>query len=493
MQSQLSRFMTLAKRWAWMIVLGIVICGGGTYIVSKLMQPVYQASAFIVLNLGSANSTAYDNTTASLAALPTYAQLATNPTVLKPVVALHKGLTLNELTAMVSVKPQTNTQIIELDVQNTDPHLAQQLANEISQRFEQYANTQFPAAVQILPAELPITPVSPKSLLNAAIGALAGLALAIALIVIFEWIDDLAGSVEEVQEILGVDALTIIPRLSGKERIRTAEKTPFLAEGSRVLSASLNAAQMVKPFKLVMITSALAGEGRSTVAANLATFLAMSGKRVLLVDADLRRPSLDQHFQLDNYQGLSSAFQEIWEQIEVELDGQSTEIPNLRVLTSGQLLSDPPESMQSPVAHKLFEHFQKTSSFDYVIFDTPPLLPVADAAILASYVQATILVVNVSKTPRKVLLRAKKALSRTRTTLLGVVINKSTWPDNGSINDYLRDVWQRQPKIDTSVKEPLPHAFSKNGNGIALDLSDVTNQDITVTVARVQKGEATQE
>jgi len=73
---------------------------------------------------------------------------------------------------------------------------------------------------------------------------------------------------------------------------------PLLAEGSRILCASLNAAQMNKPFKLVMITSALAAEGRSTIAANLATFLAKSGKRVLLVDADLRRPSLHQHFKL---------------------------------------------------------------------------------------------------------------------------------------------------------------------------------------------------
>src|SRR5450759_3247684 len=95
MQSQLSHYLMLAKRWAWMIVLGIVICGGGTYIVSKLIHPVYQASAVIVLNLGSINSTAFDNTNASLAALPTYAQLATNPTVLESVVAQHKGLTLN--------------------------------------------------------------------------------------------------------------------------------------------------------------------------------------------------------------------------------------------------------------------------------------------------------------------------------------------------------------------------------------------------------------
>src|SRR6202043_3788401 len=99
-----NRYKVLANRWLWLVVLGIVLCGGATYIVSKLVQPVYQASALIVLNLGSSSTnTPYENTNASLAALPTYAQLLTNSAVLKPVVAEHDGLTLNQLTGMIAV------------------------------------------------------------------------------------------------------------------------------------------------------------------------------------------------------------------------------------------------------------------------------------------------------------------------------------------------------------------------------------------------------
>jgi len=451
MQSLLIRYKMLAKRWLWLVILGIVLCGGGTYVISKLTPPVYEASALIVLNLGSSASSPYENTNASLAALPTYSQLLTNSAVLKSVVVAHKGLTLNQLNNMITVKPQANTQIIELDVQNTNPQLAMVLANEVSYSFARYANTQIPASLQILPPQLPDAPVSPKPQLYAGIGALVGLALALALIVTFEWIDDRLASPEEVQELLGFDTLTIIPRLSRKQRSMDAEKTPVMAEGSRVLCASLNAAQALKPFKLVMVTSALAGEGKSTIAAHLASFLAMTGKSVLLVDANLRHPVLDQHFQMDNQQGLSNAFLEKGTSIE-RLDGRITEIPTLRVLTSGVLPSNPPELLQSPLAHGLFDLFKKSSQFDYVILDAPPLLPVADAQILASYAHTTVLVINASKTPRKVLLRAKQVLNRTRTTVIGVALNKSPWPDYTDIRQYLRGI---SPKAKFDMTMPL--------------------------------------
>jgi len=152
MQSLLIRYKMLAKRWLWLVILGIVLCGGGTYVISKLTPPVYEASALIVLNLGSSANTPYENINGSLAALPTYSQLLTNSAVLKSVVVAHKGLTLNQLNAMLTVKPQSNTQIIELDVQNTNPQLAMQLANEVSSSFAKYINSQYTSYVQVLPA-----------------------------------------------------------------------------------------------------------------------------------------------------------------------------------------------------------------------------------------------------------------------------------------------------------------------------------------------------
>jgi polysaccharide biosynthesis transport protein len=479
MRNPLVRYKGLAKRWIWVILLGVVLCGGASYVISKLIHPVYQASALIFLNLGSSNTSPYESTNASLTALPTYAQLLTSPTVLKPVIAQHKGLTLNQLTAMISVQPQANTQLIQVDVQSTDPQLAMQLANEVSQNFAQYANAQLPATMQILPAELPTTPVSPKPSSNAVIGVLVGLVLAFALIVIFEWIDDRLTSLEEVQEILGLDTLAVLPQLSRKQRSMDTAEIPTLAEACRVLCASLNAIQANNPFKLIMVTSALAGEGKSTVAVNLASFLAMTGKKVLLVDANLRHPTLDQHFQLDNQQGFSSAFLEKRGGLESDLDGRLTDIPTLRVLTAGVLPSNPTEMLQSPLAQGLFDLFKKSPRFDYVIFDAPPLLPVADVQILAAYVEATVLVTDASKTPRKILLRAKRILDRTHTTIIGVVLNKSPWSDSADVHHYLRSLQRngRQPKAKFEMS---PHTLRVEDMHIDIPSTPSANRNGTV-------------
>lgn len=494
MQGPFSRYIMLAKRWAWVVVLGIVVCGGGTYLVSKRIHPVYQASAFMILTMGGTSSTsAYDNTSASLEAVLTYSQLVTNPVVLNPVVAKHPGLTLAQLTAMIAVKPQSNTQIIELDAQNTDPQLAAAIANDVCGSFAQYVNSQLPAAVQILPAVPPTTPISPKPLPFAGLGALAGLGLALALIVIFEWVDDRPRSSEEVQQILGLDALAIMPWRSRQDGRRGAQELPvFQAERYRMLCAALITASAGKPLKGIMVTSALSDEGKTTVAANLASFLALAGKRVLLVDADLRRPALHRHFQLENHRGLTSAFMESWVEPELELDDQPTFIPTLRVLTAGAIPFSPAELLQTPPAQQLFDYFRKMPEYDYVIFDTPPLLAVADAQIVASYVQATVLVTDVSKTPREALLRARKALSKTRTTVLGVVLNKSSWPDYGGIRQYLSDT--RRLKTSAGFP-PMPPNTPPLGDGDSLGissgasfLSDGIDQSDTVTIPSWQRG-----
>ena len=480
MRGWLNRYILIARRWAWIILLGAVICGGTTYVITKFfMQPVYKATAFLVLTTSGSPST-YDNTSAVLEALPTYAQFISNPEILQPVAAQHH-LTVKQVSDMITVKAQSNTQIIQLDVENNNPVLASQLANDIGASFAQYTSTQLNGVMQvkILPALPPTDADHPKPSLDALVGALVGLGLALAIIVVFEWTDDRMTRPEEVQELLGAETLTTIPELSAKERLKNAEETPALAEGCRILCANLNRAQAEEPFKLVMVTSALAGEGKSTIAANLASFLAMTGKRVLLVDADLRHPVLDQHFQLGNNQGLSNAFLEMWARIEVELEGQPTEIPSLRVLTAGVLPSNPSELLQSQLAQQLFQYFKNSQHFDYIIFDTPPLLPIADAQILAANVQAAILVVDASKTSRKTLVNAKHVLARTGVKVLGVALNKSQWLDDNTTREYLGEVQQQRPRTNISMSTPpqtppIEHTETKPLSNGKVDDTSVT-------------------
>lgn len=485
MQSTFSRFILLARRWWWLVALGVILCGGTTYAISKKIHPIYRASATLIVNFQTSPSS-YDNTTAGMQAVPTYAQLLTSPTLLNSVLAHYqKGMTLQQLTPMVSVVPKPNSQIIELDVDNTDPTLAMNLANEISNQFVQYANAQLNASVVPVYAVLPTSPERPKPLQDAGIAALAGLGLALALIFLFEWIDDRPRTPEEVQDIFGLDVLAVFPRLSRRERSKSSEEIPALAEGCRMMSAGVNSAHAIKPFKGIMVTSALAGEGKTATAINLATFLAMAGKRVLLLDADLRRPVLHHQFHLDNHHGLMSALMDSWMDLELDLNDQPTDVPMLRVVTAGTIPSNPAEVLQSSQAHKLFNFFQKMPEFDYVIFDTPPLLPVADAQILASYIQTVVLVVDVSQTTRKSLLRARRVLNKTRATVLGVVINKSHWPDDGEIRQYLNKM--RRPKVSIDMARPPmpPHTPPvENGDIVGITGSSRVNdwQDPGITI-----------
>ena len=131
--------------------------------------------------------------------------------------------------------------------------------------------------------------------------------------------------------------------------------------------------------------------------------------------------------------------------------------------------------LQSAAAHQLFDFFEQSEQFDYVIFDTPPLLPVADAQILASYVQATVLVIDASKTPRKILLRARRVLNRAQSTIIGVALNKSPWSDYAEIRQYLSDI--RKPKAEMNIPITPP-----------VDDSDITIPITTPTNGVVEPG-----
>jgi polysaccharide biosynthesis transport protein len=179
MKNPLNYYFSLAKHWAWMLILGIVLCGGASFGVSDAIPPVYQASTTLIVNAYVGKFMIF------VLPVPRDAQLVTSPVVLNPVVERHPGLTLEQLKAMITVKPQPNTQLIELDVDTTNPHLATELANEVSQSFVQFANSRLPGRVHFLPAGVSTVYFSTKVLLNTMIGALVGLGLALALMLIF--------------------------------------------------------------------------------------------------------------------------------------------------------------------------------------------------------------------------------------------------------------------------------------------------------------------
>lgn len=195
------------------------------------------------------------------------------------------------------------------------------------------------------------------------------------------------------------------------------------AEAYRTLRINVQFANVDHDTRLVAVTSAGAGEGKSTTVANLAIAIAEGGDRVIVVDADLRRPSLHQAFGLPNREGLSSAM--------LADDGrlalQDTQVAGLRLLTSGPLPPNPLELLGSKRLDRVLDALRREA--DVVLFDTPPAAGLADAPILASRVDGVILVVGAGRTRRDLAKQSKEHLERVNARILGVVLT-GVRPDN---------------------------------------------------------------
>ncbi|MDH2362470.1 CpsD/CapB family tyrosine-protein kinase [Priestia megaterium] len=191
-----------------------------------------------------------------------------------------------------------------------------------------------------------------------------------------------------------------------------------VAEQYRTIRTNIQFSNVDQDIKTIVLTSSGAEEGKSTTSANLATVYAQQGLNVLLIDADLRKPTGHYTFRLENHIGLTNV---LTRQSTLAQAVQESEVPHLSVLTSGPIPPNPSELLASAQMTELLKEMKQ--QFDMIIFDTPPILAVADAQILANQVDGTILVVSSGKTEKDAALKSKELLSNAKGKLLGVVLN----------------------------------------------------------------------
>ncbi|MDO6850359.1 CpsD/CapB family tyrosine-protein kinase [Priestia megaterium] len=191
-----------------------------------------------------------------------------------------------------------------------------------------------------------------------------------------------------------------------------------VAEQYRTIRTNIQFSGTDEEIKSLLLTSSGPSEGKSTTAANLAAVYAQQGMNVLLIDGDLRKPTAHYTFRLENHTGLTNV---LTKQSQLGQAVQSTEVPNLYVLTSGPIPPNPSELLASKQMGEVLAEMKER--FDMVIFDTPPILAVADAQILANQVDASLLIVSSSKTEKDAALKAKELLTQAKSKLLGAVLN----------------------------------------------------------------------
>ncbi|WP_375781784.1 CpsD/CapB family tyrosine-protein kinase [Saccharococcus caldoxylosilyticus] len=195
-------------------------------------------------------------------------------------------------------------------------------------------------------------------------------------------------------------------------------KSP-ISEQYRTIRTNVQFSFVDAPMRSLMVTSAGAGEGKSTTAANLAVVFAQQGKKVLLIDADLRKPTVHYTFRLNNYTGLTNI---LTNSAPLLPSCQETRVENLYVLTSGPIPPNPAELLSSKAMEQCIQ--QLYNEFDLLIFDTPPVLAVTDAQILAHQCDGTVLVIESGRTEIEAAVKAKELLEAANAKLLGVVLNK---------------------------------------------------------------------
>lgn len=288
----------------------------------------------------------------------------------------------------------------------------------------------------IEPAVAPGGAIRPRTLNNTLLAAVVGGLLALGIIFLIEYLDDTVKTPDQVLEDTGLSTLGAVANIKGdqlKDRV-VAHLRPRdpISEAYRVLRTNLSFSAIDKELQDLLITSSSPGEGKSTTVANLATVMAQTGKKVVIVDADLRRPVQHRIFSLTNNQGLTTALLD--QKTAVSSHIQPTEIRNLHVMTSGPIPPNPAELLNSQrMAHVLAELRQEA---DVIIYDTPPILTVADAAILSPQVDGCILVVETGKTRRDTFIQAVQRLQKTGANFFGIVMNRLRPGRSGYYYDY---------------------------------------------------------
>lgn len=504
----------LVWRWAWLVVLGVLVAGAAAYLVSRNTTPVYRASARLMIDEapGGNSGNDYSRVLYEQRLAQTYVEILTTAPILQETLnQLNYPFTINQLRGKISVSAPQDTKIIVISVEDTDRERTAVIANTLAAVFiqenqareslryaEPIANwqrrldeisddilaietqlnnvrdvetaegqalqsrleTQLKEAqirytdvfnnlnqlqisqakessnlVPIDPATPPSIPIRPRTMANTLLAAVVGGMLALGIIFLIEYLDDTVKTPDQVLADTGLSTLGAIANIKAEGPPQTlitriAPRDP-ISEAYRVVRTNLSFSAVDKGLRSLLVTSSSPGEGKSTTTANLAIVMAQTGMRVILVDADLRRPVQHKIFEKPNNQGLTTAVLD--SETPVSQHIQETAVPYLSLMSSGPIPPNPAELLNSQRMAQVLNELQEIA--DVVLIDTPPVLTVADASILGALVSGCLLVINTGKTRRDTFIGAAERLERTGATLFGVVLNRLALDKRG-YNSY---------------------------------------------------------
>ena len=434
----------LRRRWVSALVVALAVIAASAGITLALPSE-YTASTrlFFGVRAGQSPSELAQGSTFTERQMASYEQVATSPLVLDKVVSsLGLSTTTDELASRVSADAAPGTVVLRISVTESSPDEAADLANAVAQQLittvgslapTQASGTDAVRATVLAPATVPPSPSSPHVRRNLALGVAFGVLLGIGYALLRNLFDtrvrrgdDVAAITE--RPVLGSIALD--DQLA-QHPVFVADQ-PFgrSAEAVRRLRTNLQLASDEGGSKAVVVTSSIAGEGKSTTIVNLAASLADAGAKVILVDANLRRPAVAGYVGDEGSTGLSTV---LTGQAALEDVVRPWRSSTLSVLSSGPVPTNPSELLGSRDMVELLETLE--ASYDVVLIDTPPLLPVTDATILTALAGGTVLVVGADKLRRDQLRQTLSIIEGGGGRVHGIVLNKVSKRDKQDIGE----------------------------------------------------------
>jgi tyrosine-protein kinase len=434
----------LRRRWLSVLIIALTTLAAASLLTLAMPKKYTATTKLFFAVAGESVSELAQGSSFAEKQMSSFAKVAMSPLVLEPVVQqLALPTTAAELEKSVEATVPPGTVILEIAATDPDPERAAAIANAVGARLGQAAGDLSPSrqdgseavrATTLAVAKVPLAPSSPNVLRNLGIGLILGLLLGMGVAILRQLLDTKVRSEQDVRALTDCPILGVVAfdqKVPRHPVILRDEPLAAPSEAVRRLRTNLQFIDAGNRPKSIVISSSIPGEGKSTMAINLAVSLADTGARVILVDADLRRPSIAEYAGIEGGVGLTTV---LIGRADVEDVVQPLGITTLDLLPAGQLPPNPSELLGSPAMAGLLDRL--TTSYDTVLLDSPPLLPVTDAAVLAKLAGGALVVVGADRIHRPQLQETLGSLQTAGAHVLGIVLNKIDRREAGTYSYY---------------------------------------------------------